>query len=154
VDVRPGGTTVNATMKTPAFSQAKPRIHFLTLDASSPQHPMLTFSGSDLGAFGDSYQVRFQIGGKDQKDAQGKVIPVGGRDAVADAHWVLSLDPAVAPKLQVEVPPTVALGTASITLVRTLAKKPGDTTPPDVRVSNAVTFPSSGGYAFATQGER
>src|SRR5262249_43958912 len=96
--------------------------------------------GKYFGDSSDKVQVKFRVGGRDQKDAAGKVTVVGGLDVAVDAQ-VLSDT-----QLQVTVPNTVALGTAHLTVVRDVHGSGKD-----VRESNTAEFPLTSGYAFAAQ---
>src|SRR5207249_4403810 len=118
----------------PPLSLGKPRVDSLSLNISVPGHHTLTITGANFGTADDSLSVRFRVGTNDN-ETPAKLL--------SDTQ------------LQVEVPTTVALGTAGISVVREVGKKVvvgiiGQRAA-DTRLSNTVTFLAPGGYGFVVQ---
>jgi hypothetical protein len=124
-------------------------IQSLTLNLSTPQHPILTINGENFLDANSTVQVEFRVGDCDGVDANGKPIVNGGQDIP------IPITQYTATQINVLVPPTFALGTASISVictVTTTARADNSTTFLTTNYQSPFTqFPVSGLYSFSTE---
>ena len=102
----------------------------LILEGSNFTYANPYANASDLGSELDDLFVTFEIGGRDTVDANGDVLPVGGRDVRVEGERLESLQPDR--WLVVPLPPTALLGNAFVTVTRPMP------VPPTTRLTAAM----------------
>ncbi|MGA2068563.1 MAG: CARDB domain-containing protein, partial [Thermoguttaceae bacterium] len=139
--------TINPAINTPSWaSPAQVLVQSLSLNVSSAQHPVLTITGRNFGNGADPLQVLFRVG---DPDGPQNSPAVGGKDIWATPDY---LSPT---QISVVVPNTFALGTAFISVIRTVTTRTtinGTVRTTTTRFqSNLMQFPATGIYSFSTE---